>query len=69
MTTSTSDLSLEPTRNVIHTRIRANETGRLLGNGLLSISALTYAIAAASVIFCVGLAVFKRQERSFADVI
>jgi lipopolysaccharide transport system permease protein len=41
----------------------------LLGKGLLSFSALAYAIAAASVILCVGLAVFKRQERSFADVI
>jgi lipopolysaccharide transport system permease protein len=41
----------------------------LLGEGLLSFSALAYAITAASAILCVGLAVFKRQERSFADVI
>jgi lipopolysaccharide transport system permease protein len=41
----------------------------LLGKGLLSFPALAYAIAAAFVIFWVGLAVFKRQERSFADVI
>jgi len=41
----------------------------LLGNGLLSFSALAYSITAAAAIFCVGLTVFKRQERSFADVI
>lgn len=41
----------------------------LLGNGLLSFSALAYAVTAASAIFWLGLAVFKRQERSFADVI
>jgi lipopolysaccharide transport system permease protein len=41
----------------------------LLGEGLLSHSALAYAIGVASVVVCVGLAVFKRQERSFADVI
>jgi lipopolysaccharide transport system permease protein len=41
----------------------------LLGKGLLSFWALAYAITAASAICWVGLAVFKRQERSFADVI
>jgi lipopolysaccharide transport system permease protein len=43
----------------------------LLGThqGVLSLSALAYAITAAATFFWVGLAVFKRQERSFADVI
>ncbi len=41
----------------------------LLGQGMLSLSALAYAILAASAIFWLGLTVFKRLEGSFADVI
>jgi lipopolysaccharide transport system permease protein len=41
----------------------------LLGEGILSFSAVAYAITAAAAFLWLGLAVFKRQERSFADVI
>jgi lipopolysaccharide transport system permease protein len=41
----------------------------LLGEGTLSLSALAYSVTAAIAIFWFGAVVFKRQERSFADVI
>jgi lipopolysaccharide transport system permease protein len=41
----------------------------LLGEGTLPLPALAYSIAMAAVLFWMGAAVFKQQERSFADVI
>jgi len=41
----------------------------LLGEGDLSLPALAYSIAVAAAVFWMGVMVFKKQERSFADVI
>jgi lipopolysaccharide transport system permease protein len=41
----------------------------LLGEGMPPWPALAYSIAVAATVFWVGATVFKRQERSFADVI
>jgi lipopolysaccharide transport system permease protein len=41
----------------------------LLGEGYLSLPALIYSVAVAGAVFWMGVRVFKKQERSFADVI
>jgi lipopolysaccharide transport system permease protein len=40
-----------------------------LGEGELPLCALAYSVVVAAAVFCLGVIVFKKQERSFADVI